>query len=175
MIPFVSTDGGKHAMKPRHRAVCRTFRQRALPQAKHPPAHGLQSPGLSPVTGLIGHHLLIPEFPVLFRPDVALGTAMPEAAVHKDSQARLSEYKVRSHPFCDSTNDDAKLLVPPPADDAMFAHQTDQTHLRILVATGADVGHHLAAFRFGEDVSHDLPKIPRRSLSFKATHERKRH
>ena len=46
------------------------------------------------VAGHVGLALFIPEHPICFRTGVALGAAVPKAAVHKDSYLKLGESKV---------------------------------------------------------------------------------
>jgi hypothetical protein len=75
-----------------------------------------------------------------------LWAAVPEAAIHKDSdldggkdEVRLAEYG----------------LMTPPADNVVATQQVHQGEFRFLVAVPANPGHHFGAFRFREDVRHD--------------------
>lgn len=49
--------------------------------------------------------------------------------------------------------------VPPPAGDAVFAHERNQAEFRVLVPARTDERHHRAALHLGENVS-PLPHFP---------------
>ena len=98
-----------------------------------------------PVAFAVADDLGFPEFAIPLRGPVALGTAMPETAIHKDRQPLLAEGEVwLTH----------KLQMPPPSGNPLFLEDLDQRPLCALVPLSLDQGHHLGSLLLGEDVRH---------------------
>ncbi len=72
-------------------------------------------------------------------------TTVPKAAVHKDGESYLREYKIRFS---------KDVLVPAPTGNVVLAKKFHQSELRVLVPSPANPGHDLGAFCLGEDVRH---------------------
>lgn len=94
-----------------------------------------------PVAGNLG----LPELPVSLRSTIALGTSMPEAAVHEDRHPLLAEAEV-GFPW--------ELQMPPPSRDAFLTEELHQHPFRPIVTLPSDQGHHLGSLLLGEDVRH---------------------
>jgi len=116
-----------------------------LGDAEDTPAASAQLAVHFPVAFTVAGDLGLQELFVTPRGPVALGTAMPEAAIHEDGQPLLSEGEV-GFP--------GEHQMPPPSRDAFLTEELHQHSLRPLIPSPLDPRHHLGSFRLGEDVGH---------------------
>ena len=79
-----------------------------LPDAQDAPVGPPQGLVHEPVTRLVAGNLVAPESGVAFRLRSVLGTAVPEAAIHKNREPKFGENEIRLA---------EDFLIPPPAGD----------------------------------------------------------
>ena len=89
---------------------------------------------------------VVPKCAVGFGAGIALGAAVPKAAVHKDSDLLLRESKVGLS---------GQRKMPSPAGDLILLQQGQQRVLRFFVALPSDEGHDLGAFLSGPNICHE--------------------
>jgi hypothetical protein len=70
---------------------------------------------------------------------------VPETPVHEHGDVLLGKDEVR---FA------GKLLISPPAGNAVLTEQFRQHKLRVLVAAPPNPRHHFGTFSLGEDIGH---------------------
>ena len=107
-------------LKPRHHLLFSPLRQRVLPNPQNVPTGAPQREVHLPVARAVRRDLVVPKFPVRFRPRVTPRTPVPETAVDKHRQSPLRKNEIR---FSE------QRTVPPPAGDAMRSEDRDQTQL----------------------------------------------
>jgi hypothetical protein len=117
-----------------------------LRNAEDAPAASAKFPVHFPVAFTVTGDLGLPKLFVPLRCSVALGTAMPEAAINEDRQPLPAEREIGlSRKF--------KMASPP--SDSLFAKKLHQHSFRPLVALSSDPRHHLRPFGLGKDVGHE--------------------
>jgi hypothetical protein len=96
------------------------------PDAKNPPPHAAKKAGCATVAGAVASDFTIPIFAISSGHSAMPATAMPEAAVHEDSDAVTPEDKVRTT---------GQPIVSSPTIDAGGAQNGRQPELSLFVAT----------------------------------------
>lgn len=121
------------------------FPQFVFPNAKHAPVFPAKRAAYDFVTHCISGQLLHPEGTVAGWNVGMLWTAMPEAAIHKHRNPEFGKYEV-------GFTEDG--LMAAPAGDVVTSEELHQGEFRLLVATSANPGHDIGAFRLCENVRH---------------------
>jgi hypothetical protein len=103
-----------------------------LPNVQHLSSCRPQSPCALPLAGSISEDFLPPEHDVLLWPSGVLGTAVPEATIHKRRNTKL---------WKDEIWFPKGGLMTPPADDVVPTKKFHQGNLGVLVTARADPRH----------------------------------
>ena len=117
-----------------------------FPDADDAPVFGEEEFFGGSVAGDVAGDFCVPIFLVGGGHAAVFGAAMPEAAVHEDSESLFGEDEIR-------TARDGGVAAP--ACEAGGAEEGDEDQFGGFVAAGTDGGHDAGAFGLGEGVSHE--------------------
>lgn len=121
-----------------------------LRYAEDAPAAQAEFPVHLTITFSIADNLGLPEFLVSLGCPIALGTSVPETAVHKDDQPLFLKREVWLA---------GKFQMPPPSRDFSLLEKFNQNTLSLFISLSVDPGHYLGTFGFGDNVDHKFRRV----------------
>lgn len=123
----------------------RRFAQTALPNPHHLPSHQSEPMAHTAVACLIGLDPFAPKGAIGFGGSITVGTAMPEAPIHKHDDLLYMENKVRTS---------RQSRMSSPAVDSVYAKKCGHAQFGREISRRPDFAHYFRTFFSREDVDH---------------------